>query len=56
MQRETALEMENLGKRIGVTNRIKRRENLSVRRYNTRHRCNSQGKYKKQRATILKHS
>jgi hypothetical protein len=61
-QRETALETEILGKRTGVTdasitNRIhEREESVRSRRYNTRYRHNSQGKYKKQKATISTHS
>jgi hypothetical protein len=56
--REKALEIEYLGKGKGVTsknyqeNTRDRRENLSSRRYNTRHRHSSQGKYKNQKAPI----
>jgi chromosome segregation ATPase len=60
-QSDTALEMENLGKRTGVkdgsiTNRIQEiEERISVVE-DTRHRHNNQGKYKKQKAPISKHS
>ena len=60
-QRETTLEMENLGKRLGVTDKhyqwIKRyrRENIRHRRYDRRHWHNSQRKYKVQKALNAKH-
>ena len=60
-QRETTLEIENLGKRSGVTdsniiNRIKdRRVNLMRRRYHRTHWHNSKRKSKMPKASNPKH-
>jgi hypothetical protein len=57
-QRETTLEMENLGKTSGVidvsiTNRIQ--ENHRCRIYHRKHQHNSQRKYKMQKVSNPKH-
>jgi hypothetical protein len=49
-QRNTALEIENLGRR--TSHEQNTRDHFSSRRYHTRHQNNSQGKYKNQKKLL----